>query len=424
MQELQELQEFQELKSFAADLQGVKAEDVIYKLMRLKINAEQNAERKTRELMQSQCDAAERKTRELMQSQCDAVERNTRELMQLQCDAAVRNTRELMQFQIEALNEAKREVSNDVLRLGTQLVTHTNCQSQIAAAQLTTAINKEHYLKACLRTIGLRYVSETRHCRLMLVNLFAGMILSFDRFVTESLYFEISNRARDRSSHLHTFLKDYKTSDGTISYICKMVADAKSLLKLNQMDVLLCNKEIRAKIYVELNIEESELPYPTRHPDKSNYIYGYLSNAIHSPDFRTLWLRDDEDEDIKKYASFLANRYAMTVGSFDREAAASGCDDVCSETKTAPASLQSSGKSSTERRDNVDLLSDASSVAAADAMGTGGSGGLLLAEVRSVTSTNGIETVSPVVSQKHETDSDRPADGEEAVLAQVISARA
>ncbi len=225
------------------------------------------------------------------------------------------------------------------------------------------------------------------------------MILLFDRYVTESLYVEISNLARDTSSHLHNFLtKEFKTNDVTISHICKMVADPKSPLKLNQMDVLLCNKAIRDKIYEELHIKESELPYPTRHPDKSNYIYGYLSNAIHSPDFHTLWLREDEDGDLKQYAIFLANRYAMKVDSFDREAAAAGYDDVCSETKTTPPSLQSSGKSATER-DNVVLLSDAAPVAAAVAIGTGGSGGLA-GDMRDF------------------------ADGEEAMHAQAISARA
>uniref|UniRef100_A0A7S0MF27 Uncharacterized protein n=1 Tax=Cryptomonas curvata TaxID=233186 RepID=A0A7S0MF27_9CRYP len=256
--------------------------EIMYSLVTLRNNAERNGEEK-----------AERKTRELI----DAAERKTQELMQLQIDAL--NLR---------IDEAKIE-------------------SQIAGAQLTTAINKQNYLKACLRTIGLRYV-------------------------TESFYIEISNRARDTSSPLHTFLKENKTSDGTISHICKMVADPKSPLKLNQMDVLLCNKTIRAEIYAAMLIKESDLPYPTRHPDKSNYIYGYLSNAVHFPDFHTLWLRDDEDEDIRQYASFLADRYAMSVDSFDREAAATGYDEVCSETKTAPPSLQSSGKSSTENREN------------------------------------------------------------------------
>ena len=103
------MQELQELKRFAAGLQGLDAEDIIYSLMKLQNNAERNGEEK-----------AERKTQELMQLQFDAAERKTRELMQLQFDAAERNSRELMQLQIGALNlrmdlimdEAKREVSN------------------------------------------------------------------------------------------------------------------------------------------------------------------------------------------------------------------------------------------------------------------------------------------------------------------------
>jgi hypothetical protein len=89
--------------------------------------------------------------------------------------------------------------------------------------------------------------------------------------------------------------------------------------------------------------------------------------------------------------------------------------------KTAPPSLQSSGKSSTEKRDNANLLLDAALVAATVANGTGGSGGLALrAGDIVVTSTNGFETSSPVIPLKRETDSDRSTDGEEAVHAQVI----
>ena len=140
-----------------------------------------------------------------------------------------------------------------------------------------------------------------------------------------------------------------------------MVTDPKYTIRLNQIDVLLCNPTIREKIYEELHINESDLPYPVRSVEKSNYIYGFLSDSVHSPDFRTLWLRDDEDEQIAQYAIFLANRYAMRVDSFDREGAAAGCNDVMSETQTAaqslqssgPHSFQSSGKSSTGTGSNV-----------------------------------------------------------------------
>lgn len=210
-----------------------------------------------------------------------------------------------------------------------------------------------------------------------------------------------------------------------------MVTNPKLSLKLNQIDMLLCQTEIREKIYLELGIADADLPYPARYPDKSSYIYGVLSHAIHSPDFRTLWLRDDEDEQIKTYARFLANRYTMKVDSFDREAAAAGCDDICSETTTAPQSLESSGKSSTGNMERVDLLFNAAPVAAAVVTRTGGCGGLASGggdlEVGSVIWKNDSEGIASAIPLRHGTDSDRPefaADGEEMLHSQPVLARA
>ncbi len=72
---MQAEQELQELKSFAACLRESDASDIIYKLMKMKYNAERNGEEK-----------ADKKTQELMQMQIDAL-----------------NLR---------IDEAKREVSN------------------------------------------------------------------------------------------------------------------------------------------------------------------------------------------------------------------------------------------------------------------------------------------------------------------------
>ena len=98
------------------------------------------------------------------------------------------------------------------------------------------------------------------------------MILSVYRYLTESFYIKIANSARDTSSSPHVFLAGIKISDNLNRTVCKMVIDSKNPIKLNPIDVLLCQTEIRQKIYLDLGVQESDLPYPIGHPEKSNYF--------------------------------------------------------------------------------------------------------------------------------------------------------
>ena len=163
--------------------------------------------------------------------------------------------------------------------------------------------------------------------------------------MTERFYRDISDLAVKSGSKLNSFLSKFVTGDGALKNMCKMVIDPKIPIKLNQFDRLLSNSEIRAAIYDELEIKESDLPYPVDVTNKASFIYGYLSNQVHSPETPILWLRNDEDGEVRTYAEFLATRYRMKVGLYDAESAAAGEEEFLSEMPTTANSLGSSGKS-------------------------------------------------------------------------------
>jgi hypothetical protein len=115
---------------------------------------------------------------------------------------------------------------------------------------------------------------------------------------------------------------------------------------MTQMDLLLANPSIRSEVYKQLGIAESELPYPVEAGDKKSYIYGFLSLAVHYPDCCTLWLRENEDPQFKKYATFLADRALLKTDTFNEEDAATGLElTLLSAANTPIHSLNSSGKS-------------------------------------------------------------------------------
>ena len=123
-------------------------------------------------------------------------------------------------------------------------------------------------------------------------------------------------------------------------------------VKMSQIDHLLANPSIRTEIYKELGIAESELPYPVTLVDKKEFVYGFVSLSVHNPDCSTLWLRENEDPEFKKYATFLATRARLTADTFNEEEAAVGQEQALLSSATTPAqSLSSSGKSSTSLPD-------------------------------------------------------------------------
>jgi len=123
-------------------------------------------------------------------------------------------------------------------------------------------------------------------------------------------------------------------------------------VKMSQIDQLLANPSIRSEIYKELGIAESDLPYPVTLVDKKEFIYGFVSLSVHNPDCSTLWLRENEDPDFKKYATFLAHRAHLTTDTFNVEEAAVGHEHALLSAATTPAqSLSPSGKSSSSLPD-------------------------------------------------------------------------
>jgi hypothetical protein len=124
-------------------------------------------------------------------------------------------------------------------------------------------------------------------------------------------------------------------------------------VKMSQIDQILANPSIRSEIYKELGIAESDLPYPVTLVDKKEFIYGFLSLSVHNPDCSTLWLRENEDPEFKKYATFLATRARLSTDTFNVEEAAVGQEHTLLSAASTPEalSLSSSGKSSTSLPD-------------------------------------------------------------------------
>jgi hypothetical protein len=173
-------------------------------------------------------------------------------------------------------------------------------------------------------------------------------VFACHRFLTEKLFNEVIAAAREPLSALYKEVTEWISSKNTkISNICKSLLCTEAAIKMTSIHVLLTIKEFQTAAYESLGIDEADLPYPVS-LDKSNYLYGCLSETVHSPDCLILWLQKNEGLDFRKYATFLASRYSVLVDSLDEKQVALGRDTLFKEAQQASSSdtsLRNSGKS-------------------------------------------------------------------------------
>jgi hypothetical protein len=165
-------------------------------------------------------------------------------------------------------------------------------------------------------------------------------------YITEKFFNQVAEAARKIGSNLRVFLQS-KASEQGIGPVIKLLLKDDAPVRMTQIDMLMVSPIIRSKVYEEMGIADSELPYPVTSNDKASYIYGFLSCGVHSPQCNILWLRENEDPEFKKFATCLAARVSISVETFDEEEAAAGHEHFLSAA-TTPASgpsLNSSGKS-------------------------------------------------------------------------------
>ena len=179
------------------------------------------------------------------------------------------------------------------------------------------------------------------------------------RLLAKKFFYEVVEAVRDKSSILYSWIKSSTSMNNNAKSICKELQEPVLRIKMTQIDYLLTIPDFREAAYNSLKIIETDLPYPVSE-DKSHYLYGFLSETIHCPDSRVLWLRKNENPDFKKYASCLASRYSVKVDSFDAEHVALGMELVERDSMHMPPldpSLGSSGKSqSFTLPDALDLM--------------------------------------------------------------------
>ena len=225
---------------------------------------------------------------------------------------------------------------------------------QIQAAE-QDSILMQAYLKSLLRTVMLR--SHLVH-QTFIEHFSRFLIHTAHRLLAEKFFYEVVEAVRDDSSSLCIWIISSPSIDKTAKSICKELQAPALRIKMTQIDYLLSIPDFRKEAYNSLKIIETDLPYPVSE-DKSHYLYGFLSETIHCPDSRVLWLRENENPDFKKYASYLATRYSVKVDSFDAEHVALGMELVEIDSMRMPPSdpsLGSSGKSqSSTLPDALDL---------------------------------------------------------------------
>jgi hypothetical protein len=152
-------------------------------------------------------------------------------------------------------------------------------------------------------------------------------ISCFSSYVTEAFFRQVAEAARNPASTLHGYLES-KASEPGHGPVIKLLLKDNAPVKMKHIDMLMANSSIRSEIHQEMGITDSELTYPRPVIDREKhlYIYGFLSFAAHYPSryCNTLWLRENEHPDFKKYASFLAARVFISVDTFSENEAAAG----------------------------------------------------------------------------------------------------
>jgi hypothetical protein len=155
-------------------------------------------------------------------------------------------------------------------------------------------------------------------------------------YITEKFFNQITEAARKIGSNLRIFLQS-KASEQGIGPVIKLLLKDDAPVRMTQIDMIMVSPIIRSKVYEEMDIADSELPYPVTSIDKTSYIYGFLSRGVHSPQCNILWLRENEDPDFKNFATFLAARVSISVETFYEEEDAAGHEHFLSAA-TTPAS--------------------------------------------------------------------------------------